>query len=62
MPEIVRGRTGEGDPGVTPTNFRVKDVTATSAEFEWDPVDAYKVQGNFTGYKVFLQIFGFFYN
>ncbi|KAI1726468.1 fibronectin type III domain-containing protein [Ditylenchus destructor] len=51
-PEIVEGRTGEGDPGVTPTNFRVRDITATSATFLWDPVDPSKVQGNFTGYKI----------
>uniref|UniRef100_A0A183BR96 Neuroglian n=1 Tax=Globodera pallida TaxID=36090 RepID=A0A183BR96_GLOPA len=51
-PEVVEGRTGEGDPGVTPTNFRLKEVSATSAEFEWDPVDPSRVQGNFTGYKI----------
>ncbi|KAL3085546.1 hypothetical protein niasHT_037287 [Heterodera trifolii] len=51
-PEVVEGRTGEGDPGVTPTNFRLKEVTATTAEFEWDPVDPSRVQGNFSGYKI----------
>jgi polyisoprenoid-binding protein YceI len=56
MPEVVTGRTGEGDPGVTPTNFRLREVTATSAEFEWDPIDPSKVQGNFTGFKVELII------
>jgi neuronal cell adhesion molecule len=52
MPEVVAGRTGEGEPGVTPTNFRLVQVTSTSAEFEWDPVGPSKVQGNFSGYKV----------
>lgn len=60
-PEVVEGRTGEGDPGITPTNFRLKLVTATTAEFEWDPVDPKRVQGNFTGYKVAMVIF-FKYN
>lgn len=58
MPEVVEGRTGEGDPGVTPTNFRLREVSATSAEFEWDPVDAHRVQGDFAGYKV-SNYFGF---
>jgi len=52
MPEVVEGRTGEGEPGVTPTNFRLIQVASTSAEFEWDSVDPSKVQGNFSGYKV----------
>ncbi|CAK5030514.1 unnamed protein product [Meloidogyne enterolobii] len=52
MPEVVEGRTGEGEPGVTPTNFRLIQVTSTSAEFEWDSVDPSKVQGNFSGYKI----------
>lgn len=52
-PEIIEGRTGEGDPGVTPNNFRVTDITSSSAKFIWDQVDASKVQGNFTSYKVF---------
>lgn len=56
-PEIVEGRTGEGDPGVTPNNFRVADITASSAQFIWDDVDSSKVQGNFTGYKVFFTKF-----
>lgn len=59
MPEVVEGRTGEGEPGVTPANFRLIKVTSTSAEFEWDPVDPHKVQGNFSGYKV-KKFFNFF--
>lgn len=51
-PSLVIGRTGEGDPGVTPTNFHVRNIKVTSADFYWDPIDANRVQGNFTGYKV----------
>lgn len=66
VPEIVEGRTGEGDPGgcfkfsyiikllVIPKNFRLHNATSTTADFLWDRVDRTKVQGNFTGYKVNL--------
>lgn len=52
VPEIIEGRTGEGDPGVTPQNFRVRNITSTTADFVWDTVQRNKVQGNFTGYKI----------
>ncbi|KAH7725433.1 fibronectin type III domain protein [Aphelenchoides avenae] len=51
-PATVEGRTGEGDPGVTPTGFRVTNIGSTSADFHWDPVEPSAVQGNFTGYKI----------
>ena len=51
-PETVTGRTGEGDPGVSPTNFRVDNVGSTSADFSWDPVDPSTVNGDFKGYKI----------
>lgn len=51
-PASVEGRTGEGDPGFTPTGFRLVSSDSTSATFEWDPVNPQQVQGNFTGIKV----------
>ncbi|KAK0428574.1 hypothetical protein QR680_010881 [Steinernema hermaphroditum] len=51
-PKIVSGRTGEGDPGVTPEGFRVTNVGRTTAEFQWKPVDPSVVSGNFVGYKI----------
>lgn len=51
-PQTAEGRTGEAPPEVRPENFRVEGVTATSATFHWDPVDASQIQGNFTGYRV----------
>uniref|UniRef100_A0A0N4ZHN8 Neuroglian n=1 Tax=Parastrongyloides trichosuri TaxID=131310 RepID=A0A0N4ZHN8_PARTI len=51
-PETFEGRTGEGDPGVTPTNFKLVKAGATTAEFSWDPVDPSAVTGNFTGYQI----------
>uniref|UniRef100_A0A1I7YN72 Neuroglian n=1 Tax=Steinernema glaseri TaxID=37863 RepID=A0A1I7YN72_9BILA len=51
-PKIVEGRTGEGDPGVTPEGFRVTNVGRTTAEFHWKPVDPSLVSGNFVGYKI----------
>ncbi|KAM3725167.1 Neuroglian [Dirofilaria immitis] len=51
-PQSVEGRTGEGDPGFTPTGFRFITSDSTSATFEWDPIDPQLVQGNFTGVKI----------
>uniref|UniRef100_A0A0N5C0I0 Neuroglian n=1 Tax=Strongyloides papillosus TaxID=174720 RepID=A0A0N5C0I0_STREA len=51
-PETIEGRTGEGDPGVTPTNFKLIKAGSTTAEFSWDPVDPSAVSGNFTGYQI----------
>ncbi|KAK6111532.1 Immunoglobulin I-set domain family protein [Brugia pahangi] len=51
-PQSVEGRTGEGDPGFTPTGFKLITSDSTSATFEWDSVDPQQVQGNFTGIKI----------
>ncbi|VDP13354.1 unnamed protein product, partial [Onchocerca flexuosa] len=51
-PQSVEGRTGEGDPGFTPTGFKFIASDSTSATFEWDPIDPQQVQGNFTGLKI----------
>ncbi|CEF70977.1 Neuroglian [Strongyloides ratti] len=51
-PETIEGRTGEGDPGVTPTNFKLIKAGSTTAEFSWDPIDSSAVNGNFTGYQI----------
>uniref|UniRef100_A0AC35U4D0 Neuroglian n=1 Tax=Rhabditophanes sp. KR3021 TaxID=114890 RepID=A0AC35U4D0_9BILA len=51
-PETFEGRTGEGDPGVTPANFKFLRAGSTTADFSWDPVEASAVSGNFTGYQV----------
>ncbi|VDN06075.1 unnamed protein product [Thelazia callipaeda] len=51
-PQSVEGRTGEGDPGYTPTGFRLLSSDSSSATFEWDLIDPQQVQGNFTGIKI----------
>lgn len=50
-PLTVEGRTGEGDPGFTPTGLKLISSDSTSATLEWDPIDPHQVQGNFTGMK-----------
>uniref|UniRef100_A0A7E4W950 Neuroglian n=1 Tax=Panagrellus redivivus TaxID=6233 RepID=A0A7E4W950_PANRE len=51
-PQSVIGYTGEGDPGVTVTGFRVDNIGSSSADFRWDAVDPNAVNGNFKGYKI----------
>lgn len=51
-PQTIEGRTGEAVPEVRPENFRVEGVTANSATFHWEPINAAQIHGNFTGYKI----------
>lgn len=54
---VIIGYTGEDYPNVIPSNFELvpgKEMTATSAWFQWDPVDPSPeaMRGEFHGYKI----------